>query len=175
MSAASASAPRASVGLKQRWQALAARERAMLLLMVSALVAAAAWAGWLEPVLKQRRFWQAELPRLQAQSRLLAPLLQARDQQRQAQARPPTLAGLRGQIRAAGLSEAMRIDEREGRWHLQVQGVPADTLWNWLLPLLADPAVQLQQLKLQRTGDANMPAARISGTIVVTAHGGGGR
>ena len=45
--------------------------------------------------------------------------------------------------------------------------MPADALWNWVLPVLADPAIELQQLQLTRTGDANMPAARISGNIVM--------
>lgn len=160
-------------GLQQRWQRLAARERAMLLLMAAAIVAAALWLGWLQPLLKQRSHWQAELPRLQAQSAALAPLLRAREQQRQAHGQRPTLDGLRQQITAAGLAGSLHIETRGGRWHLQVQGVPADALWNWLLPLLADPAIELQQLQLQRTGDANMPAARISGNIVMAANGGG--
>ncbi|WP_240196399.1 MULTISPECIES: type II secretion system protein GspM [Stenotrophomonas] len=160
-------------GLQHRWQRLAARERAMLLLMAAAIVAATLWLGWLQPLLKQRGHWQAELPRLQAQSAALAPLLRAREQQRQAQGQHPTLAGLRQQITAAGLADSLHIEQRDGRWHLRVQSVPADALWNWLLPLLADPAIELQQLQLQRTGDANMPAARISGNIVMAANGGG--
>lgn len=160
-------------GLSQRWQRLAARERAMLLLMAVAIAAAALWLGWLQPLLKQRSHWQAELPRLQAQAAALAPLLRAREQQQQAQGRRPTLAGLRQQITAAGLAGSLHIETRDGRWHLQVRSVPADALWNWLLPLLADPAIELQQLQLQRTGDANMPAARISGNIVMVAQGGG--
>ena len=39
--------------------------------------------------------------------------------------------------------------------------------------LLADPAIELQQLQLTRTGDANMPAARISGNIVMALTAGG--
>lgn len=159
-------------GLSQRWQRLAARERAMLLLMSAAVMAAVLWLVWLQPLLKQRSHWQAELPRLQAQAAALAPLLRAREQQ-QAQGRRPTLAGLRQQITAAGLAGSLHIETRDGRWHLQVRSVPADALWNWLLPLLADPAIELQQLQLQRTGDANMPAARISGDIVMAAQGGG--
>ena len=33
-------------------------------------------------------------------------------------------------------------------------------------------AIELQQLQLTRTGDANMPAARISGNIVMVATAG---
>ncbi len=138
----------------------------MLWVMVVALLVAGLWSLWLEPLLKQHTHWQAELPRLQAQSRALAPLLRAREQQ-QAQGQHPTLAGLRNGIKAAGLADGLHIEARDGRWHLQVQAVPADALWNWLLPLLADPAIELQQLQLTRTGDANMPAARISGNIVM--------
>ena len=161
------------VGLQQRWQRLPPRDRLMLWVMVVALLVAGLWSLWLEPLLKQRTYWQAELPRLQAQSRALAPLLRAREQQQQAQGRRPTLAGLRQQITAAGLAGSLHIETRDGRWHLQVSSVPADALWNWLLPLLADPAIELQQLQLTRTGDANMPAARISGNIVMAAQGGG--
>ncbi|MBH1431639.1 type II secretion system protein M [Stenotrophomonas maltophilia] len=157
----------AMAGLQLRWQRLPPRDRLMLWVMVVALLAAALWMLWLEPLLKQRTHWQAELPRLQAQHRALAPLLRAREHQQLAQGQHPTLAGLRDQIKAAGLAGGLHIEARGGRWHLQVQAVPADALWNWLLPVLADPAIELQQLQLTRTGDANMPAARISGHIVM--------
>jgi general secretion pathway protein M len=133
-------------GLQQRWQRLPPRDRRMLWVMVVAL--------------------------LEAQSRALAPLLRARERQQQAQRQHPTLAGLRDAIRTAGLADGLHIEARDGRWHLQVRAVPADALWNWLLPLLADPAIELQQLQLTRTGDANMPAARISGHIVMVATAG---
>lgn len=140
--------------------------------MVVALLAAGLWSFWLDPLLQQRRYWQAELPRLQAQANALAPLLRARQQQRHARQLRPTLAALRTQIAAAGLDDRLHIEARDGRWHLQLQAVPADALWHWLLPVLADPAMELQQLQLTRTGDANMPAARISGSIVMAAAGG---
>lgn len=162
-------------GMQQRWQRLPPRDRSMLAVMVLALLLAGMWSFWLEPLLKQRRHWQAELPRLQAQAHALAPLLRARERQRQAQGQQPTLDALRTQAKAAGLADAMHIELRDGRWHLQVQAVPADALWNWLLPLLADPAIELQQLQLTRTGDANMPAARISGHIVMALAAGGRR
>ncbi|CCP16858.1 general secretion pathway protein GspM [Stenotrophomonas maltophilia] len=160
-------------GLQLRWQRLPPRDRLMLWVMVVALLAAGLWMLWLEPLLKLRTHWQAELPRLQAQARVLAPLLHARERQQLAQGHQPTLAGLRGQIKTAGLADGLHIDARDGRWHLQVQAVPADALWNWLLPVLADPAIELQQLQLTRTGDANMPAARISGNIVMAPTVGG--
>ena len=158
--------------LQQRWQRLPPRDRLMLWVMVVALLAAGLWVLWLEPLLKLRTHWQAELPRLQAQARVLAPLLQARERQQQAQGQRPTLAALRNGIKSAGLADGLQIEARDGRWHLQVQAVPADALWNWLLPVLADPAIELQQLQLTRTGDANMPAARISGNIVMVATAG---
>ncbi|HEL3818973.1 TPA: type II secretion system protein GspM [Stenotrophomonas maltophilia] len=159
-------------GLQQRWQRLPPRDRLMLWVMVVALLVAGLWMLWLEPLLKQRTHWQAELPRLQAQARVLAPLLQARERQQQTQGQRPTMAGLRDGITSAGLADGLHIEARGGRWHLQVQAVPADTLWNWLLPVLADPAIELQQLQLTRTGDANMPAARISGNIVMALNAG---
>lgn len=139
----------------------------MLWVMVVALLVAGLWSLWLEPLLKQRTHWQAELPRLQAQARVLAPLLQARERQQRTQGQRPTMARLRDGIKSACLADGLHIEARDGRWHLQVQAVPADALWNWLLPVLADPAIELQQLQLTRTGDANMPAARISGNIVM--------
>jgi len=160
-------------GLQQRWQRLPPRDRLMLGVMMSALLVAGLWSFWLEPLLKQRTHWQAELPRLQAQANALAPLLRARERQQQARDQRPTLAGLRERIRSAGLAEGLHIEARDGRWHLRVQGVPADALWNWLLPVLADPAIELQQLQLTRTGDANMPAARITGNIVMAPVAGG--
>ncbi|WP_251276962.1 hypothetical protein, partial [Enterobacter hormaechei] len=81
----------------------------------------------------------------------------ARERQQQVQGQRPTLAALRNGIKSAGLADGLHVEARDGRWHLQVQAVPADALWNWLLPVLADPAIELQQLQLTRTGDANMP------------------
>ena len=109
-------------GLQQRWQRLPPRDRRMLWVMVVALLVAGLWSLWLEPLLKQRTHWQAELPRLQAQSRALAPLLRARERQQQAQRQHPTLAGLRDAIRTAGLADGLHIEAREGRWHLQAGG-----------------------------------------------------
>jgi hypothetical protein len=57
-----------------------------------------------------------------------------RERQQQAQGQHPTLAGLRDGIKTAGLADGLHIEARDGRWHLQVQAVPADALWNWLLP-----------------------------------------
>lgn len=168
---AAGAAPR-RVALTPWWRGLAARERGMLLLMLAALLATAGWLLWLQPLLALRSHWQAELPRLQAQAQALAPLLQARQQQQRRHT--PTLAGLRAQLAAQGLAAQIRIEARGGQWHLQVQELPADALWNWLLPLLADPAVVLQQLQLQRTGDADMPAARVSGSVVIGCQASGG-
>lgn len=159
-------------GLQQRWQRLPPRDRLLLWVMGGTLLVAGLWSFWLEPLLKQRTHWQAELPRLQAQHRALAPLLRARERQQLAQGQHPTLAGLRDQIKSAGLAGGLHIEARDGCWHLQVRAVPADALWNWLLPLLVDPAIELQQLQLTRSGDANMPAARISGNIVMVAPAG---
>lgn len=147
------------------WQRLALRERILLALMLLAIVGAGLWVGWWEPLAKQRAHWQVELPRLQAQAQALEPLLQARRLQRDAV--PTTVDDLRAQLQANGLATQISLDEREGRWHLQVRDVPADALWNWLLPVLADPAVPLRELTLERTGDANMAAARVSGSIVM--------
>jgi general secretion pathway protein M len=113
----------------------------MLWVMVVALLVAGLWSLWLEPLLKQRTHWQAELPRLQAQARALAPLLRVRERQQLAQGQHRDAAGLRDGIKTAGLADGLHIEARDGRWHLQVQAVPADALWNWLLPLLADPAI----------------------------------
>lgn len=100
-------------GLRQRWQRLPARDRLMLWVMVVALLAAGLWSLWLDPLLKQHAYWQAELPRLQAQSRALAPLLRARERQQQAQGQRPTLASLRDGIRSAGLADGLHIEARD--------------------------------------------------------------
>ncbi|GAB3051668.1 type II secretion system protein GspM [Stenotrophomonas tumulicola] len=156
----------------QWWQRLALRERVLLGLMLLAIVGAGLWVGWWEPLAKQRMHWQEELPRLQAQSQALEPLLQARRLQRDAV--PTTAADLRAQLQANGLAAQVELEERDGCWHLQVRDVPADALWNWLLPVLADPAVPLRELTLERTGDANMAAARVSGSIVMGGGDAGG-
>lgn len=171
---ATAGGPRFASALLQRWGSLAARERGMLLLMVVAIVGAALWVGWWEPLQKQRTHWQGELPRLRAQQQELQGLLSTA--QRQQLVAVLDTAALRTQLQASGLSRYITLDDAHAhaRWQLVVRDAPADALWNWLLPVLADPAAPLQELKLERTGDPNMAVARVSGTIVMGQGTGGG-
>lgn len=158
--------------LLRRWQGLAARERGMLLLMVLAIGGAALWVGWWEPLQKQRLQLQAELLRLRGQQRELHDLLTTVRRQREAAV--ITAASVRARLVDAGLHRQVTLSESPVHWQLAIRDAPADTLWNALLPVLADPAVQLQELTLERTGNPNMAAARVSGTIVVKRNGGGG-
>lgn len=169
---AAAGRPRFASALLQRWRGLAARERGMLLLMFLVIVGAGLWVGWWEPLQKQRTHWQGELPRLRAQQQELQGLLSTA--QRQQQAAELDTAALRTQLQASGLNRYITLDDAHGRWQLAVRDAPADALWNWLLPVLADPAAPLQELKLERTGDPNMAVARVSGTIVMGQGNGGG-
>lgn len=170
-------AARRAVGrtLLRRWHELAARERGMLLLMALAIGGAGVWVGWWEPLQKQRLQLRSELPRLREQQQALLALFGTA--QRQRRAAVVDAATLRDRLRASGLDREVRLAEVQGQWRLTVQDAPADTLWNWLLPVLADPAAPLQELTLERTGDPNMAAARVSGRIVVGRGGsdGGGR
>lgn len=174
LTAMPAHAGRRHVGhdLLRRWQGLAARERSMVLLMVLAIGGAALWVGWWEPLQKQRLQLQAELLRLRGQQRELRDLLTTVRRQREAAV--ITAASVRGRLRDAGLHRQVTLSESPVHWQLVIRNAPADTLWNALLPVLADPAVQLQELTLERTGNPNMAAARVSGTIVVKRNGGGG-
>ncbi len=158
--------------LHRRWQGLASRERGMLLLMVFAIVGAGLWVGWWEPLQKQRQHLQGELPRLRAQQQELERLLER--QQRQRRDAVLTASVLNAQLHAVGLDKQITLSETKTQWRLVVRDAPADALWNWLLPVLADPAVPLQELTLERTGDPNMAAARVSGTIVMGHKAGDG-
>ncbi len=158
--------------LLRRWRALAAREQGMLLLMVIAIVAAGLWVGWWEPLQKQRLHLQGELPRLRAQQQELHGLLAT--MQRQRRDAVLTAATLTAQLQALGLDKQITLSETKDQWRLVVRDAPADALWHWLLPVLADPAIPLQELKLERTGDPNMAAARVSGTIVMAHSSGAG-
>ncbi len=117
----------------------------MLWVMVVALLVAGLWSLWLEPLLKQRTRTGRPNSHGCRRSSALAPLLHARERQQLAQGQHPTLAGLRDQIKAAGLAGATYRSAR--RCCTCRRAVPADALWNWLLPLLADPAIELQQLQ----------------------------
>jgi len=170
---ATAGRPRFPLAMLRRWRGLAARERGMLLLMLAAMAGAGLWVGWWEPLQRQRTHWQGELPRLRERQRELQGLLNMA--QRQREAAVLDTAALRTQLQASGLNCCITLGRDRGRWQLAVRDAPADTLWNWLLPVLADPAAPLQELKLERTGDPNMAVARVSGTIVMgqgTAGGG---
>lgn len=157
--------------LRVWWTGLAARERALLLAMAVSISGATLYVAWLEPVLQQRAQWRERVPLLRAQAQALAPLLEAR--RRQLQRPVVDSALLRATLAEARLGGPVVLNEHADTWELQVQGAPADALWTWLLPVLADPAVTLQELQLERTGDVDMPAAKVSGRIVM-GHSGSG-
>lgn len=164
-SPATAGRPRFGADLLRRWQGLAVRERALLALMVLAIFGAGLWVGWWEPLQKQRDHWQSELLRLRGQQQELHALLGSA--QRQRAAAVLSTATLQAQLQARGLDKHITLTDVRGQWRLVVHDAPADAVWNWLLPVLADPAAPLQELKLERTGDPNMAAAPVSGTIVM--------
>jgi len=169
---APAGQPHVRHDLLRRWRGLAARERGMVLLMVLAIGGAALWVGWWEPLQKQRLQLQAELPRLRGQQRELHDLLATVRRQREAAV--ITAASVRARLKDAGLHRQVTLSGPPGHWQLVIRDAPADKLWSALLPVLADPAVQLQELTLERTGNPNMAAALVSGTMVVKRNGGGG-
>lgn len=157
--------------LRRRWQALGARDRGLLLFMLGALTAFACWQWLLAPALAGSDAGRARVPPLQAQATQLDTLLA-----RSAPPSPAAPAQLQQRLRQAGITETQAVlaDSSHG-WRLQVQAVAADALWTALAPALADPAVQVETIELERVGDPNMAVAQVSGRVVVRVAAGGGR
>ncbi|PZW82444.1 general secretion pathway protein M [Pseudomonas sp. 2848] len=154
---------------RQRWQALAARERRAVALAGGLLGALFCWQVLLLPALARIDHWQAETPKLRSQAQALDALLGERLAHRPAD----TTRALRQSLEQAGLLAQSQLDGEGDTWRLGWQRAPAEAAMAWLQAVPPRLGLGVGQLALRRdpTSGPGSPVT-FSGTLRMTqAHG----
>ncbi|MFJ2358069.1 type II secretion system protein GspM [Pseudomonas fluorescens] len=156
---------RFSAQLQVRWQALALREKRMVGGMAALLLALLVWVALIQPPLKKITYWQAETPKLRAQTEALEVLLREVSVRPQGQSIEQSLEQT---LQASGLTGHYQLQAGEaGAWQLTFDSAPADAVLDWLLSTPAQLSLQVVEARLQRADNASteVTAGTLSGTV----------
>ncbi|MFH0020527.1 type II secretion system protein GspM [Pseudomonas fluorescens] len=156
---------RFSAQLQARWQPLAPREKRMVGGMAVALIGLLLWVALIQPPLKKISYWQAETPKLRAQTEALEVLL------REVSVRPDgqsVAQALEQSLKASTLAGHYQLQPGEaGVWQLSLDGAPADAVLDWLLSTPSQLSLQVVEARLQRADNPSteVTAGTLSGTV----------
>lgn len=144
------------------WSGLALREKRLLIGAGLVLASLLTWLVLVQPALKKIDYWQAETPRLRAQSEALQVLLQDVAAPRQADE-----TALRQALDTAGLQGHYQVQALDaGGWRLTFDNAPADAVVGWLLGNPRSFSLEVSEARLQRAADAvDNSAGTVSGTV----------
>jgi len=151
--------------LQARWQPLAPREKRMVGGMAVALLGLLLWVALIQPPLKKISYWQAETPKLRAQTEALEVLL------REVSVRPDgqsVAQALEQSLQASSLAGHYQLQSGEaGAWQLSFDGAPADAVIDWLLSTPSQLSLQVVEARLQRADNPSteVTAGTLSGTV----------
>ncbi|WP_166886149.1 type II secretion system protein GspM [Pantoea sp. Cy-639] len=153
---------------RQRWQALAPRERRAVTLAGLLLGALFGWQVLTAPALARIEHWQAETPRLRSQAQALDALL----------AQHSVVTGslseaLAQSLEQAGLTAQSRLSDTGDGWQLDWQQAPAEAAMAWLQGVPSRYGLSVGRLTLRRDPEAAVGApVTFSGTLRMDqAHG----
>lgn len=150
--------------VRNRWQALNARERRGVALALTVLGCAIVWWALVAPALRTLRQAPEQHLALQAQLAQMQGLqAQARTMQARA-ALDPATATAHLQAAASRLGPNTRVVVQGDQVTLNIQGASASAMTEWMLQLQSAEALQPTQLRLQRSGTA--PNVTWSGTVL---------
>ena len=149
---------------RQRWQALAPRERRAVALAVAVLGSFFCWQVLVAPALTRIEHWNTETPKLRSQAQALDALLGQR---------PADLAGALAQsLDEAGLRAHSQLDAEGDGWHLAWRQAPAEPAMAWLQHIPPRLGLSVGQLSLRRDPGAGTGPVTFSGTLRMDqAHG----
>lgn len=156
---------RFSAQLQVRWQALALREKRMVGGMAVVLLSLLVWVALIQPPLKKITYWQAETPKLRAQTEALEVLLREVSVRPQGQSLAQSLEQT---LQASGLAGHFQLQAGEAdAWLLTFDAAPADAVLDWLLSTPAQLSLQVVGARLQRADNASteVTAGTLSGTV----------
>lgn len=147
---------------RQRWQALAPRERRVVALAAALLCTFLGWQLLIAPALARIDYWAAETPKLRSQAQALETLLA----QHQV-ARPADITGaLRQSLEQAGLGPHSHLAAEGSGSQLSWQQAPAEAAMAWLQGVPPGLGLHIGELSLQRDGDAESAGpVTFSGTL----------
>jgi general secretion pathway protein M len=151
--------------LRERWRALAARERRLVVLAGTVLLLAATWLLGVQPAWRTLRSAPAESARLDAQWQLMQ---RQAAETRTLRAAPPLAPGLAAQALQAAtdrLGSAGRLTLQGDRAVLTLTDVEAEALLAWLDEARRGARARPVQAQLQRSGNG------YSGTLTVQIGG----
>jgi general secretion pathway protein M len=134
---------------RQRWQALAPRERRAIALAGGLLGALFGWQLLIAPALAQIAHWEVETPKLRSQAQALDALLG----QHPAAAVGSLEQVLRDSLAQAGLQDLSRLDGSGGSWQLGWQHAPAEAAVAWMQQVPSRLGLSIGQLTLRRDAD----------------------
>ncbi|MEN4920331.1 type II secretion system protein GspM [Achromobacter spanius] len=161
---------------RQRYQALAPRERRLVSGAALLLGAAIVFVGLIEPALNTVRKLQAELPGLRTQAAAVADLTAQARALRQRAAAPaaalPAKAELAASLERAGLPAGQWTleDAEAGGVALSLDQAPSSALMRWLDGAGRDWGLAISQVDLTRAANANgrpLPGL-VNGKVVLT-------
>lgn len=158
-------APRRAEALRARWEALAARERRLLLLAAVLVGAALVWLGAVQPAWRTLRSAPAESARLEAQWQTMQRQAAEARGLRAAAPLAPGLAVAALQGATARLGPAGRLSVQGDRAVLTLDGADGDALAGWLAEARRGARARPLEAHLKRDGDG------YKGTLVVAIGG----
>ncbi|WP_426236408.1 type II secretion system protein GspM [Pseudomonas sp. TWP3-2] len=151
--------------LQARWQPLALREKRMVGGVAVLVIGWLVWIALIQPPLKKISYWQAETPKLRAQTEALEVLL------REVSVRPQGQSveqSLQQTLQASGLGGHFQLEATpSGAWLLTFDAAPADAAIDWLLANPRQFSLQVVEARLQRADEAKTDdtAGTLSGTV----------
>lgn len=153
--------------LKQRWTALAPRERALSAAALAVLGLYALWALAVAPALATLRRAPAELAALAAQEQQMQALAQAAKALRAVPPMAPAAATQALQSATTRLGPQARLMLQGDRAVLTLQAVPAPLLVSWLAEARAGARARVTEATLSQAGPGTF-----SGSLTVAIGGG---
>ncbi|MFW0758576.1 type II secretion system protein GspM [Pseudomonas sp. H11T01] len=146
------------------WQGLALREKRMVAGTALVLGGLLIWLLLIQPPLKKIDYWQAETPKLRAQTEALDVLLRE-------VATPPAGQNLEQSLQqtldASGLAGRYKLQPEGAAWRLTFEDAPADAVIGWLLGNPRQFSLEVVEARLQRADNPSteVTAGTLSGTV----------
>ena len=146
------------------WRGLSQREKRMVAGTALLLGGLLSWLVLIQPALKKIEYWQAETPKLRAQTQALERLLREVPTPTAGQ---PLEPALRQSLDARGLVGYYQLTPVETGWQLTFETAPADAVIGWLVSNPRQFSLEVVEARLQRAGEAKADdtAGTLSGTV----------
>ncbi|QHF45068.1 general secretion pathway protein GspM [Pseudomonas sp. S35] len=146
------------------WRGLSLREKRLVAGTALLLGGLLSWLVLIQPPLKKIDYWQAETPKLRAQTQALERLLREVPIPHAGQ---PLEPALRQSLDTHGLAARYQLKPLDNGWQLTFDAAPADAVIGWLVSNPRQFSLEVVEARLQRANDAKADdtAGTLSGTV----------